>query len=79
MYCGAEVLATRAARPLAVERLHVAQLELHDVGTGVGGLVDQLLGQFDVALVVDADLGDHQRGRVLRDEVAADAELVARG
>ncbi|CAB4938088.1 unannotated protein [freshwater metagenome] len=72
----AEVLAARAGRALAVDRLHVAQLELHDVGAGLDRQVDELLGQRHVALVVDADLGDQQRGGVGGHDVAPDAQLV---
>ena len=72
----AEVLAAGAGSALAVERLHVTQLELHDVGARLDREVDELLGQRDVALVVDADLRDEQAGRAGPDDVAADAELI---
>ena len=52
----AEVLPARPAGALAVEGVHVAQLELHHVGPGLDRQVDQPLGQRHVALVVDADL-----------------------
>src|SRR5690606_18443109 len=38
--------------------LRGALLELHCVGAGSSRNVDQLLGNFDVAIVVDADLAD---------------------
>ncbi|MPM28499.1 hypothetical protein SDC9_75025 [bioreactor metagenome] len=60
---------------VAIERRHVAQLELDDVGAGVHGEVDQLLGQVDRAVVVVADLGDDDRGGVGGDPVAAEVQL----
>jgi hypothetical protein len=72
----AEVLAAAASGTLAVEGVHVAQLELHHVGAGLDRAVDELLGEVDRALVVDADLADHQGRAVAVDLVAADADLV---
>ena len=64
----AEVLPAGARGALAIERLHVAQLELHDVGAGLDRQVDELLGEGHVALVVDADLRDQHGGRVRGDD-----------
>ncbi len=72
----AEVFAG-TARAAAVERGHVAQLELHGIRAGGLGLVDELLGEVDRAVVVDADLGDEQGRVVAADVVPADLEGVA--
>ena len=76
VYCGPRSSPALAGAP-AVEGGHVAQLELHGVGAGALGEVDELLGEPDRAVVVDADLGDEE-GRVpAADVVATHLEVVA--
>ena len=72
----AEVFAgARAAAPLAIEGVHVAQLELRAGRARLERVVDQPPGQVDRAVVVDADLGDDEGGLVGADEVPPDAQL----
>ncbi len=73
---GVEVLPTGGCAGLAVESVHVAQLELHQVRTGVHSKVDEFLRECDVTLVVVADLGDDQRRIILGDAVATEHEFV---
>ena len=64
-----------APRRLARHALHVlgrrdlrrALLELDRLRAGVGGDVDELLGDLDVAVVVEADLADHVGGVAVAD------------
>ena len=68
-----EVLELRRARRVQV--LAGVGLELHGVRAGVGGHVDQLQGDVEVAVVVRARLGDHVGGRSPPDPAAGDLEL----
>ncbi len=76
VYCGPRSSPSLPGAP-AVEGRHVAQLELHGVGAGAGGELDELLGQLDRAVVVDADLGDDERRVAGPDVVPPDPEGVA--
>ena len=60
-----------------VEAGQVPHLELGAVGPGLDRGVDQPAGQLGITVVVDADLGDHQGGRALTEDVVADAQLGA--
>ena len=44
-----------------------ALLELHRIGAGIRRDVDELLGEVDVAVVVQADLGDDVDGLAAAD------------
>ena len=69
----------RLAAALAVQRAEVAELELGAVGAGVGGPVDEVERPVEAAVVVDADLGDHERRLVVGDEAAVELQVAAGG
>ena len=48
----------RLRRARRYERLGAKGLELHDIGAGIGGRVDELKGQPGIPVVIDAGLGD---------------------
>ena len=72
----------RAPRRLARHVAHVlgrgdlgrALLELHRVRAGVGRDVDEPLGELDVAVVVEADLGDDIGGAAAADDAGSDRD-----
>ena len=51
-----------------------ALLELHRIGAGIRRDVDELLGEFDVAVVVQADLGDDVGGATASDDARSDRD-----
>ena len=57
--CGLSLVVSlyRSALDLAV---CAERLELDEVGTRLGGRIDQLLGQSEIAVMVDAGFGDDQ-------------------
>jgi len=55
-------------------KLGRAFLELHGVATGLDGGVDQLLGDCQVAVVVDADLGNEKGGAGLTNDAGPDGD-----
>ena len=72
----AVLVVVRAVVQLAgVEAAVVALLELDGVHAGVLRGPDQLARALEAALVVVADLGDHEAGRVVGDSPAVDHEL----
>ena len=72
----------RAPRRLAQHVAHVlgrgdlggALLELDGIRAGVGRDVDEPLGEVDVAVVVQADLGDHVGGASASDDAGSDRD-----
>ena len=72
----AQVLARGGGTALTVEGVHVTQLELHGVGTGLNGQVHQFLSEINATLVVVANLGDDEGRGVLADGVLTDAQDV---
>ena len=73
---GPKVLSAAGRARLAVEGVHVPQLELHAVSTGVCGGIHQPAPERQVALVVVADLRDHHCRVPLPDPVLPDPQLV---
>ena len=71
---GAEILPGGGAAGLAVQGVHVPQLELHRIRPGLGGQVHQALGQLRVPLVVVADLRDEEGRVVLAHRVPSDLQ-----
>ena len=51
-------------------------LELDDLGAGIGGRIDQLQRLLDLAFVIDADLGNHQRRMIGTDLTTGNAERI---
>src|SRR5439155_20624972 len=63
-----------ARRVLRVERLGRVGLELHGVGAGVGGHVDQRLAHGEITVVVGSRLGDDEAGLSLAHPAVADLD-----
>ena len=71
---GAEVFSRVVASDVAVQGRHVPHLELRTVGAGFDGQVDQAERFLETAIVIVADLRDHECGSSLVDEALADAD-----
>ncbi|NCY17919.1 MAG: hypothetical protein EBX39_14400 [Actinobacteria bacterium] len=52
-------------------------LELHGVDAGVGERIDRLVGHRNIAVVVRADLGDHERRGVTPNRSVSDRDVCA--
>ena len=72
----AQILARSGAAALAVECIQIAQLEFHSVHTGFHREVHQLFREVYAPLVVIADLGDDEGGRILANGVLSDTQHV---
>jgi len=79
-----EVAVGRTKRALARQRqllppvnyLHRALLELHGIAARIGGRVDELASEGEVAVVIDADLGDDERRLARSDRALPDANCL---
>ena len=70
----AQVLTCGCCTALAVQSVHIAQLELHSVRAGLNSEVHQFLSEVNATLVVVTDLSNDEGGGILADGVLTDAQ-----
>ena len=72
----AQVLTCGCRTALAVQSVHVAQLELHSVRAGLNSQIHQFLSEVNATLVVVTNLSNDEGGGILADGVLTDAQDV---
>ena len=72
----AQVLTCGCRTALAVQSVHVTQLELHSVRAGLNSQVHQFLSEVNATLVVVTNLSNDEGGGILADGVLTDAQDV---